>query len=554
MLNMTSHLIATILVFSIATLFFIFNKTKFNFCDLFALLFLLFFNLSFYFTTVPYGFKEFSTFNAGIITYILARNLDFKINFKSKRLFYFFNLAAGAFVIYGIYDLLSGPLDRFASVFKGDESYTSYPNAAADLILLFIFPLLATSVKNKKWIPITIVVLIGFWLTLSRGAFIAFVAGILLLLFYQKKLKQNLKSFVIICLSVIFAIGVYRFDDNSISLQGRFLGGDISAMQSLDERPLLFKGALDIIKDNYLFGIGPGGFSDVNPRYQENFFVNSEHPHNIFLKLASESGIFTMIFFSFFIFSVIFEAFKTSKNRYILIGVIAVLLHSLIDYNLNFVYIYLLFFGQLGYLSKDAKLKNINFARPVLISITVIFLFISILEFRGYYILKTNPTTQNLLELRHWYNLPIKQIYFQQILENKNYIPFSPYALEFQSRYSNHFPINMLLYHLGTPKYIHPALKLEKNNPEALLYYIKIYKSPKDVAELTSVLATYNSLLKVNSHNMVATLNPQTFLAIYDELLKLTPDPKVTTKLLDLKNEFTETYNLEKRKFNCRFK
>jgi O-antigen ligase len=100
------------------------------------------------------------------------------------------------------------------------------------------------------------------------------------------------------------------------------------------DKILVWKTALFIIKDNFLFGVGFNNYKTVSLAYSTIEDTNILYPDNIFLQVLSESGIFGFIFFIamltiFFYF--ILKKLKTyDKTLYlpVLISVISFLFYN----------------------------------------------------------------------------------------------------------------------------------------------------------------------------------------------------------------------------------
>ena len=64
--------------------------------------------------------------------------------------------------------------------------------------------------------------------------------------------------------------------------------------------------AIEIFKDNKLFGIGPKNYRKIckNEKYYLNEFSCSTHPHNYFIQILAETGLIGL-----FLFSIIYLSF-----------------------------------------------------------------------------------------------------------------------------------------------------------------------------------------------------------------------------------------------------
>jgi O-antigen ligase len=97
--------------------------------------------------------------------------------------------------------------------------------------------------------------------------------------------------------------------------------------------------AKEIFLDNYFFGVGIKNFriESANKKYdgldhKKNHLRVSNHPHDLYYEILSETGIFGLFCFIIFIFSSIFLSLKNylqTKNMYQLSGIIIVCLSVL---------------------------------------------------------------------------------------------------------------------------------------------------------------------------------------------------------------------------------
>ena len=82
------------------------------------------------------------------------------------------------------------------------------------------------------------------------------------------------------------------------------------------QHQLIYTTSLKIIKDNYIFGIGPKNFRIICNDYKT--FSNldrsengcSTHPHNTYLQLWAESGLLSFLFIVIFYLAIFFYVFK----------------------------------------------------------------------------------------------------------------------------------------------------------------------------------------------------------------------------------------------------
>ena len=188
---------------------------------------------------------------------------------------------------------------------------------------------------NIKYPIFLIIILIPLYFTYSYGAFLGiFVATIYLLIIGLKPLLRisNIKYpifLIIISISFIFITAV-KFSQIT----------NLDDRSSFHSRLMIWNTSVEIIKDNPLFGIGPGTFQDVYLSYSEKFDKPYlewavPQPHNIFLAFYLQTG---MIGFVGFIL-ILFWFFNGCKNealprlywQIINVLMIYILVHGLVD-------------------------------------------------------------------------------------------------------------------------------------------------------------------------------------------------------------------------------
>jgi O-antigen ligase len=107
-----------------------------------------------------------------------------------------------------------------------------------------------------------------------------------------------------------------------------------------------WEGTINIIKDHPLSGTGVGTFAAVFPRYKPPDKRNDvEYAHNDYLHMISETGIFVFPFIFWLIFNSLrtgITTFLHTKSRFkqgitlgTVAGIVAILIHSFVDFNLH---------------------------------------------------------------------------------------------------------------------------------------------------------------------------------------------------------------------------
>ncbi|MDD3862223.1 MAG: O-antigen ligase family protein, partial [Candidatus Gracilibacteria bacterium] len=216
-------------------------------------------------------------------------------------------------------------------------------------------------------------VLAMFLLIYSRGGLIVFCGQLVLLgIYYFKRIK--LKTILMFLAVVLFAIGIFTLANNvrelqhqTIEIEEKVTFGGGESISSMQERKDFWAGSLELIEEKPLFGWGPFSFRYAYNPIQKTLLGNSDHPHNVFLKIGAENGLIAMGTFIAFLFVVFFTVIKRfpklSKIRKDFVYLISVAIaggfaHSLIDYNFNFIANLLLLFVLLIMLRSAVVVKD----------------------------------------------------------------------------------------------------------------------------------------------------------------------------------------------------
>ncbi|QWU15815.1 O-antigen ligase [Paenibacillus sophorae] len=135
---------------------------------------------------------------------------------------------------------------------------------------------------------------------------------------------------------------------------------------SVLERFTFYKDALKVVKDYPILGAGGGGWAALYEKYQNNPYT-SRQAHNFFLQYLIEVGILGFIVFMGFILYVFYKyirGFIKQKDKddyengfFYLILTLSILLHSVLDFNMSYVFMGLLVFIGLAGMAAvmDAK-------------------------------------------------------------------------------------------------------------------------------------------------------------------------------------------------------
>jgi len=323
------------------------------------------------------------------------------------------------------------PVDRFVGTFFDHRFHTDYwPNAWAEYLLL-AWPLVYYW-SFRTWVfrkmnTITVVevlcrafsvgVVIGcLLLSYSRGGLIVFVGQLFLwfLLYYlgardefpRKKIATLVLIIGVIATSIFFWANSLRYDLYEVqSVTQKVTLTSAEGASSVTERVQFWAQAASLAKEKPLFGWGPYSFRFVQPRMQNEVLATSDHAHNVFLKFAAERGIVAMLLFAFITGSVLLKGIKSEletkrKNKphssfgvVLIVALTGLLVHNLIDYNMQFVGISILFWILLALLVSRIQLRGEKVIRPriakiVEITLVVLLLLTAFLE-GGYLVISS---------------------------------------------------------------------------------------------------------------------------------------------------------------------
>ena len=216
----------------------------------------------------------------------------------------------------------------------------------APAFLIMLFFLLNKRNLDKKLFSIEylvfsiflIIILIPLYFTYSYGAFLGIFIGILYLVFKNKISKSKLKTRNIYLMGLVVLI-LSGFIFTTSNKFNQITNSDNRS--SFHSRLMIWNTSVEIIKDNPLFGIGPGTFQETYLSYSKKF---SEpylewavpQPHNIFLAFYLQTGIIGFVGF-ILILIWFFNYRRDAINRVstmaciINILMIYILIHGLID-------------------------------------------------------------------------------------------------------------------------------------------------------------------------------------------------------------------------------
>ncbi len=260
------------------------------------------------------------------------------------------------------------------------SSTLQYSNTFGAFLILPIFlsfsKLLEENALYKKviYIFLTLVFLVTFLLTQSRGSLITFFIALILFLTLLRKRELKISFYYFAVVLVVF-LGVF-FIKKDFFLQNfnafiykvkdllLFLKG--GSNRSLSSRLYMIKDSLNILKDYPIFGTGSGTYQYIYTKYRSIYFF-SKFPHSIFFQILDEQGIVGGIVFLFLIGFLFVKGLKIVKSHYLpqlsglFAGIVGVLLHALVDFDWSLMFMPMLSFFVFGLVFSKGEKTTFDF-------------------------------------------------------------------------------------------------------------------------------------------------------------------------------------------------
>ena len=190
---------------------------------------------------------------------------------------------------------------------------------------------------------------LSVFMSLSRGGIFSLCLSILIFMLIivwtgsPTRRSGKIRAAVIFIIALALAVSWFGWD----KLDQRFgdLDAEIGAM-SPESRLQVLKDGLSMCGDFPVFGAGFGSFRNVFPRYHSVApYHLVDYAHNDYLQLLAEGGIVGLLLFVLFFVSLFRTSFRALRKRVepyavlvclgAMTGIVAILCHSLIDFNLH---------------------------------------------------------------------------------------------------------------------------------------------------------------------------------------------------------------------------
>lgn len=134
--------------------------------------------------------------------------------------------------------------------------------------------------------------LLGLLLSLSRGSWIGFVLGVVVLLVKLPEARRALLALSVPVVVVALLVGAFAPTSPQVEVVGQRLQSISGERNPYDDRPAIWREARRQIEADPLTGHGPGSFPVVSARATSaSRTTTAEHAHNLALTWGAEAGL-----------------------------------------------------------------------------------------------------------------------------------------------------------------------------------------------------------------------------------------------------------------------
>ena len=211
------------------------------------------------------------------------------------------------------------------------------------VLLLSVSLLISKRTKRTGWVFIFLTLLLGISLifTFSRGAWVGFLCGIILMLILSRHYKTGF--LLLLVFTSVFLLSPEVRERITYTLQP---GGD-------SHRLPVWNASLQLIREHPFIGNGIGLFMD---QCHQLLPARLTYAHNCYLQIWVETGFFSLVVFLLFLGTLLYHGVRAYLKNHdpillgILCGVFGFLVHSFFDtqfYSLRLAYLLWFLLGLL---------------------------------------------------------------------------------------------------------------------------------------------------------------------------------------------------------------
>ena len=255
--------------------------------------------------------------------------------------------------------------------------FLQYANTFALLLLIGIIYIGYSKQPKWKIIIYNVVLLFGILISGCRTVQILTLLNYIIMIIKQKELRMYFIALVII--AIAGTIG-YVLITGNLNTVGRYLTTSTSS-RSLQERLLYYKDAIPLIL-RHPFGLGYMGYSYIQPQIQTGIY-QAAYVHNDFLQLALDIGIIPLVVL---IIAIIKSLISKNKELSFKLILLTIVLHMLIDFDLQFMIIFLILVMTLNIWDNEdyefeANKIALIIVESILITIYLYFGFVTVFHY-----------------------------------------------------------------------------------------------------------------------------------------------------------------------------
>jgi len=191
---------------------------------------------------------------------------------------------------------------------------TGDPNEFATQLLIFLFVSFYLYSINKSRIFLVVSMLFFLYGLFYAGSMSSFIALGIIAIFYliinfQRLIKYFLSYKGIILIAVLLSTIIW-VDFTKVEAVSNMLGRT-EQTGTVNTRLDSWISGLHMIEENPILGVGINSYDDNSKKYAEVFLnEGSTAPHNVFVKLAAESGVIVFVLFLAFLSILFFKNFR----------------------------------------------------------------------------------------------------------------------------------------------------------------------------------------------------------------------------------------------------
>lgn len=227
---------------------------------------------------------------------------------------------------------------------------------------------------RKKWLAVSAAAFMGasVFLSGSRGGMAALAVE--MAIFFWLLFRERTRNRVALLLGAFFLVTVVSIlytggseVSSRVSTLADFKHPDVSA----DMRLKIAGDTLRMFQAHPLTGWGAGTFADIYPQFRSFYtesFVNAAH--NDYLQALAETGLAGFVILLWFLITALSSALRKTKNwpsdvngivsLAALLGISGILVHSLVDFNLEIPANAMLFYTLCTIAALDSRFRNLR--------------------------------------------------------------------------------------------------------------------------------------------------------------------------------------------------